>query len=174
MLPGIPPLKIPKDQIESIAYDEIDPNKRPSEGTIPAAATPGVVIAKELSPELSRKLATPLAPEDLFLEGMPVLDTLTSLSTRMEVPLQVTDAVRQIPMEELIWKSNPAPGSTFSSLLQDHIVKAYPALALVYEFDQIVLTTRAAVTAEQEAATPPDTAPAPGETPAEGVPATLP
>lgn len=158
VMAGAAPLKIPRDQVEKIEYDNIDPN-RPGQSALPASqGVPGVMTAQELSPELGRKLAVPLALEDLGLEGKPIIESLLSLSAKAGVSLEIAEPVRALKQDTLVWKNNPPAGTTFSSLLQDHIVRDYPELAVVYSFDQIVLTTKAAA----QAAMPPPGAPVPG------------
>lgn len=176
VLKDLPPLRLSKDQIASIEYDAIDPNKPETAAPAGPGAMTGVAPAEELSPEINRKITTPLAPEDLKLAEKPLLDTLAALAKKIEVPLEIAEPVKQVDPAKLIWKTNPPEGATLFSLLQEHMLKSFPELWVLYKFDKITLTTRSAAppTTPPAPGAPPAVPPAPGAVPAPGAPPATP
>jgi len=154
VLPNLPPLMIPLDQVESVEYDDIEPIRAQRGHGLDTPARTGDAITSRVSPELNRKLTAPLAPELLGESGDNILSVLAAIETQLNVPIQVDDEVREMDQSALAWES-PPEAATLMTLLQDHVTATFPALRVNYQFESIGISKRNS-NADQNGAPLPD------------------
>ena len=164
---------IPRRQILDIKYDEIEP-RRGSQGVDASFQKADIFPGNKLKPEVSEKLTAPSA-EPLKYDNADLVNVLDKLSQRFGVTIDVDDAVKGLPEKERLWTFETKPGANLTGILQDEFLKKFPALAVVYQYDKLLVTTKeraAALTAQEppQAPTPPLEAgvprPAPPQSPA--------
>jgi len=153
---GMPPLHIPRKQVLSIEYDDIDPIKqRRLKATQAQAPESGILMAKEYSPEFHRKITEePLAEEALVFENKAYVYILTQLTKRVDVEFEVAKPISEIPKEQKRWSVEVKPGTSLRALLEEQFLKAFPQLKVDYRFDKILLTTKEAFEEGGEHASP--------------------
>jgi len=161
---GVPPLELPRRQVVSIKYDDIDPNRQPQASSAPPQAPPPDMFkAEELSPEFHRKITAPLSEQPLSFQQADCAQMLQDLSKKAGINLEINDAAKPLFPKEPVCSFEIKPGTSLLSFLQDMFIKAYPELKALYPFDKVMITSKAA--AEEQAssspASPPSEAPAP-------------
>ena len=156
-------LAIPRRQVQDIQFDDIEPKrtKQPADASQKGDLFPG----NKLKPEVSGKLTAPLQ-QPIKYEKTDLVKVLGELSERCGVAIVVDEPVKSLPENERLWTLETRPGTNLMGVLQDDFLKKFPALAVVYQFDKLLVTTKekAAALAAQEPAqvpTPPTAAAAP-------------
>lgn len=160
-------LVIPRRQVQHIQPDDIEPKrtKQPADASQKGDLFPG----NKLKPEVSGKLTAPLQ-EPIKYEKTDLVKALGELSERCGVAIVVDEPVKSLSENERLWTIETKPGMNLMGVLQDDFLKKFPALAVVYQFDKLLVTTKekAAALAAQEPAqvpTPPTAAAAPQANP---------
>ena len=154
---------IPRRQVQDpILYDDIEPKKlrqTPAEGQKEGDIFPG----NKLKPEVSDKLTAPMT-EPLKYENTDLVKVLAELSQRLGVTIVVDDSVKALPEKERVWGFETRPGMNPMGLLQDELLKKFPTLAVVYQYDKLLVTTKekaAQLGAQTSPPVPGSAAPAP-------------
>ncbi len=175
-------MPVPRKLIADIKYDDIEPGTTPPGGPAASDQKESIMGGKKFKPEVWDKLTNPLPEPPLKYEKADLVAVLADLSQKVGVTIDVDDPVKALPENERQWTFETKPGVNLIGLLQDDLSKKLPNLAVVYQFDKLLVTTqqRAKELAAQEAPQPapsaaPGTPPPPGPPPApEGAPAPLP
>lgn len=167
-------MRIPRRQIQDIQIDTSTPkagapaaDSAPKEGAI----FPG----SKLKPEVSEKLAAPIKGPIKY-ENADLVKVAAELGQQCGVPIDVDDAVKAMPENARTLGFEAKPGANAQSILQEEILKKFPTLEIVYQFDKLLLTTKEkAAQLNTAAAEPPApaaaaAAPAPATPPAPGAP----
>ncbi len=150
---GVPPLILPRTQVQSIQYDAIDPNKPGwNKQEEEAASKPEVIMGEEVSAEFHRKLTKPLSEnEPVKFEDEGYVRLLRELSRRADVMLEVAEAAKELPVDQRQASFTVKPGTSLLTFLQDDFLKAFPQLAVKIQFDKIILTSKEAAANTAEA-----------------------
>jgi hypothetical protein len=156
-------LRLPRSQIASIERDEA---RRPGESEAEHGETAGekLLHGVKLAPVLNRRLQRPLSEEPIDVEDQDFIERVRALSQRAQVPLSVSGKVREIPQDERRWNTRIPAGRSLFQVLNDHLLKDFPALAVSYRFDEVVITHASEVEPEADTGAPGEVAP-PGEEP---------
>lgn len=142
---GVPPLNIPRRQVVSIKYDDIDPNKQPKPlAPSPQASEGDMFKAEELSPEFHRKITAPLSDQVISFKDAYCLQVLEKLGQQAGITLEIGEPAKQAIPKEPVCSFEVKPGTSLLSFIQDLFIGAYPELKAFYPFDKIVMTTKAA------------------------------
>ncbi len=158
---GVPPLNIPRRQVVSIKYDDIDPNKQPKPPAASTQAPEGDMLkAEELSPEFHKKITAPLSDQVISFKGANCLQVLEKLGQQAGIIVEINEPARQVLPKNPECSFEVPPGTSLLSFIQDLFIGAYPELKAFYPFDKIVLTTKTAASASGGAPAAPK---APGE-----------
>jgi hypothetical protein len=158
--PGLAPVQIGRSLVDSIEWDNIDPEReRRLQQLMPQPDEPTVVSMDQLAPEFREKLTAPLSQETLAFANQVLGQVFTQLSELTGVPIEIDPSVRELPTDQKVWTVTLPPGTTLLSVLQDELPKAFPNLRTMFEFDKVKVMTAARM-AELEAA-PADTQPPP-------------
>ena len=149
---------IPRKQVVEIKYDGIEPSKQRQ---VPKPAEPkqATFFGAKIEPAMSEKLNKPLPESCLKSAGRDLVDIMALISSETGVKIEVTDAVKSLAPNERQWDYTLAPGTTLTALLQVNLPERFTNLAIVYEYDQLVITTREAAAAQEKVGA--ETAPAP-------------
>ena len=134
-------LTIPRKQIKDIQFDKIEPTS-----VRPAAGAPGqkeaeVIPGNKLKPEVSDKLTSPL-PEPIKQEKADLITIVSNLSERLGITIVVDDPVKNLPAKDRVWAFETKPGQNLMELLQEDLLKQFKNLAVVFQFDKLLLTTK--------------------------------
>ena len=125
---------------DPILYDDIEPRKlrqTPAEGQKEGDIFPG----NKLKPEVSDKLTAPMT-EPLKYENTDLVKVLGELSQRLGVTIVIDDSVKALPEKERMWGFETKPGMNPMGLLQGELLKRFPTLAVVYQYDKLLVTTK--------------------------------
>jgi hypothetical protein len=139
--PGMEALKLPRKQVQSIQYDDIDPIKQKRlQAMQPPPAAPDVIPGEELSQEFNQKLKAPLSDAVMTFQDIGVMKLMMQLSEQVGVELQVEESAKQLPADQRVRSFEIKPGTSLFTFLQTDFLAAYPALKVLYKYDKIVLT----------------------------------
>lgn len=145
-------LRLPRDMVQSVEYGRSGPGDD-VEAKVEQGALARELQGVKLAPVLSRRLQRPVVSDSpLEIRNTDFIEKIIDISQDAEVPLDVTDAVREIPPPKRQWTTTIPPGSSFFSILHDDLLTKFTDLAVDYHYDEIVLTTRAALQEAKSAA----------------------
>ena len=146
---------IPRKQVVEIKFDDIEPSKR---RPVPEAEhKQATFFGAKIEPAMSEKLNKPLPESCLKSANRDLVDIMAQISTETGVKIDVTDAVKSLPSQERLWDYTLEPGTTLTALIQSNLPERFTNLAIVYQYDRLVITTREDAAAQEnvEAGTPP-------------------
>lgn len=143
VLKGSAPLIIPRRQVERIIYDDIDP-RRPNErkNKDNDDASPNMLSADEVSPELHEKLMKGLSEAPIQIQDQDFIQVIEQTLGRAEIPLDINPLVREIPQPRRLWNKQIPAGINAFNLLRDHLVNDFPAVDVVFAFDKVMINPR--------------------------------
>lgn len=154
VVPGEEPMSISMKLVADILYDDIDPVKlRREQAQAKLNPQPNVLEGQELSPELLKKLNTPVSEEEMPFESTNFVEVIRNLATKVEIDLQVSDEVRKLPPEVRAWSGTFPANATFQDILTQQLLVSFPDIRVNYTLDQVELALK-------KPATPPAPAPA--------------
>ncbi len=164
-------ITLPMRQVASVELDNIDPNlpsQQEGTGKPEHELIPGI----KLAPALYERLVRPVSQEALNYSNADAVANVVALSQQVEVPLEVAPAVEQIPADQRKWTVQIEPQATFFAILNHYFLGQFPALAVIYRYDRVILTTRAEAEKDASAGgaapeSPPATTAPPASPPAE-------
>ena len=140
--PNLEPLEIPRRQLESIEYDNKNPLRKDQRDDNVTRPQPDIFIGEELSPEFYRKLTAPISENPIIFQNIDCVALLADLAERTGVTIEITDAVREIPLAERTRDFEIPPNMSLLSFLQDSFQKNFTALKVFYPYDKAVVTTK--------------------------------
>ena len=133
---------IPRKQVVEIKYDDVEPLKQ---RRVPQTVEPkqaATFFGAKIEPGMSEKLNMPLPESCLKSGNRDLVEIMTQISTETGVKIDVTDAVKKLAPEERKWDFSLEPGTTLTALLQSSLPERFTNLAIVYEYERLVITTR--------------------------------
>lgn len=142
---GVKPLSIPRSQVTSVEYDDIDLlRERRRRALFPDEPDENVIAGKKLSRELMDKLRSVISkqPEDFGRKDLVL--HLQELAKRVGVKLEIHESVHALPAMSRMWSLQTTPDTTLMSLLQETLLKQFTDLDIDFEYDVIVVLTKAA------------------------------
>ncbi|MCC6145621.1 MAG: hypothetical protein IT368_17580 [Candidatus Hydrogenedentes bacterium] len=143
VMPGVAPLELPLSQVESVDYDDKDPQQQRETASPSApAAEPDYIEGKELSPELSKKLRASISDTPLSIQTEDYVEVLTRIAAEMNIPLTMGPKIKALTPKDRQWSAEVPAGTSFISLLYDHLLRTFPRVKETYEYGQIQLTLR--------------------------------
>jgi len=152
-------LTIPRKQIESVEYDDLEPRAGASQQAPPGeTGRQDLIPGRKLSSELYEKLTTDISNPPVKYENKDLLEAADELGKRFGVTITVEDPVKQLPIEKRRWTCDTTAGATLLMLLEDDLQAKLPDVKVVFQYGKILLTTRDAA-ASSPAETPPAAAP---------------
>lgn len=148
-------MDIPRRRIQSVEYDDFDPTRQKRiEQLFPPPAPPNEIKGHLISPQLLARLNAPVSPVPLNFEQRGLAKIFEDLAKSTGLPYEIDDSVRQIPADEKQWTIQTTPDMTLDRFLEA-FKERFPNLAVLYEFDKVVILTKEAAQARQDTPSPP-------------------
>ncbi|HRK33800.1 MAG TPA: hypothetical protein PLJ47_04315, partial [Candidatus Hydrogenedentes bacterium] len=139
-------IKVPRRQIKSIEYDDVDPVKEreKAKAAKAAAETAGLTLlaGQKIPPELQKVLGTDISSILVSTDPRDLNDVIGDLNTQLGQVMEVDAPVMNLPSDQRQWTITPRPGMTLGMLLQDEFVKSFPNLAMVIRGGKLLLTDK--------------------------------
>jgi hypothetical protein len=140
VLPGMDPLVLPQKIVQSIVYDDIDPNTMPREEM--SRDMPGVIAGKKVSKKFHDKLTKALYEEETVLDDRVCHDVLNVLSQKAGVNVEVSEKAKAVLDEDQPRNYTIAPGMSLLAFLQTELLKIHPRLKVTFQYQKIRIGER--------------------------------
>lgn len=153
-------MSLPMRQVASVEKDDISASiSRPagSQSKVEQELIPG----KELAPALYENLQKPVSVEPISIKGEDFVQAITRLGTQNGLPIEIAESVQAIPPAERTWIAEIPPNTPFSNVLHELLLKQFPNIKVVYEYEKLILTVKG--DGEQGGGAGANPAPAPAE-----------
>ena len=139
-------LSIPRDQVKTVEYDDIEPlEMRSKAATAAGNKPPSEFPGQRLSPELSARLSADISDQPITYDNADLGTILVDLSKRTGIQIEVGQPVLDLPQDQRSWTYDTKPGkTTLFTLLRDDLPAKFANLEAVFLYDKIVITTREA------------------------------
>ena len=131
---------IPRKQVVEIKFDDIEPSKQRQAPE--AEHKQATFFGAKIEPAMSEKLNKPLPESCLKSGNKDLVEVMALISAETGVKIDVTDAVKGLPSQERMWDYTLEPGTTLTALIQSNLPERFINLAIVYQYDRLVITTR--------------------------------
>jgi hypothetical protein len=146
-------MKISRKQVAKIDYQK-KKTETPPAGPGPTQLIPG----DKIKPEVYQKLMAPLA--DLVkYDKADLLTVLDELGKKTGVPLAVDEPVKAMDAAARAWTFEAKAGANLMTILQQDLLSAFAGLGVVYQFEQVLVTTKEKAAAELQVQQAPAVAP---------------
>lgn len=166
---GMEPVSIPRDQIETIEYDDVGDSASAAK---PAASEgEGAIAGTQVSADLSRKLTQTLPGGVVSKDDIPFSEAVEQLAKKIEITIEVTDAAKKMLGEVRAKEITIEDKSTILSFLRDTLKHRFPELDVRLMFDKVQLAKKGEAEAKPAAPAP---VAAPVAAPAAAAPAAVP
>lgn len=140
VLPSVEPLAIPIKQVVSIQYGtpEIQPplessSAKPEDGL----DSTNVLQAVKISPDLLKKLNTPITDKTVEFNAQDLVNTLRSAGIMSGVTVTIGPQLEGMPSEKRNVSLSLAGGITFDRFIREIVTPTVPWLKVEYQFDSI-------------------------------------
>lgn len=163
-------ISIPRRQILSIEYDNIDPvverEKRKAAQAAASAATMALLSGQKVPPDIQAKLNADISDPPIHYDKRDISDAIGDLNMHAGVAgvLEVDKPVLDMPADQRQWTFASTPGTTLAVALEA-LKNSFPKIATVIRNGKIVITdeeTARQILATQESAPPEPGAAQPG------------
>lgn len=134
----LPPLVVPRKYVQSIEYDDYDPNQAALAQKNPQQE-PGITSGFAVSKDLGEKLRSKIPPPPLSFQDQDLIDVLQTLSERTGITINVSDGVRAIPQPQRRWTFQSTDDVTLFLLFQEKLPEKFPNLVVEYQFDRVLV-----------------------------------
>lgn len=140
ILPAIEPLEIPTRQVVAISYGQ--PKAKAGEDTTVAQAEEAdepshVLPATKVSPDLVKRMTSPIAEEALTFNEQDLLNTLRSAGILSGVSVTFGPKFEDTPTEERVFSLRLESGTSFEDFFRDTLTPLVPWLNMEYRFDTV-------------------------------------
>jgi hypothetical protein len=140
VIPSVEPLEIPARQVLSIAYGqaELVAPSTPAEEPLEDDSTPDRVLqAVKISPDLAKRMATPITDKAVDFNEQDLLNTLRSVGIMGGVPVIIGPHLEKLSAEERTFSLRLEKGVSFEEFDRDTLVSLVPWLKMEYRFDTV-------------------------------------
>jgi hypothetical protein len=168
-------IRVPRRQIVSIAFDDIDPvverEQRKAAEAAASEATMRLLSGQKVPPALQAKLSADISNPPMNYDKRDIVDAVGELNKLPAIAglLELDKPVLNMPTEQRQWTFASAPGTTLAAALEA-LKKSIPGIATVIRDDKLLITdektARDIVTTQEAPAAPPAPGAAPPATPA--------
>lgn len=134
----LPPLVVPRKYVQSIEYDDFDPNAATALAKQQGQHTPGIMSGFAVSRDMGEKLHQKLSPP-LNFQDRDLVELLRELSERTGVVIDVSEEVRALPSQNRRWTFQSAEDLTLFLLFQEKLPQKFPDLTVDYQFDRVLV-----------------------------------
>jgi hypothetical protein len=137
---GVPPLTIPRRQVDRVEYDDIDPARDARQAANrPKPQDQIMTNGKELSPELVEKLIKPIPNGAFKYENRDYIQVFTEIGTKAEVTIIVDVSLRKLPVPSRSWTIEITDRMKLMDVLQKYWMTKFKNGKITYELDKIIL-----------------------------------
>lgn len=166
MVEGQPTIQIPRRQVQSVEYDDIDPGReRLRQELFPEAKEVTIASGEKVTGELRDKLMAPVSDEAVSYKDTDFIKVLEDVKTKTGATLTVDQSIADKPAAQRRWTIEVPADKTLMTLLREDLVGAFKFVEVVFESDSIIVMTKDA--AKARAAEKVKSAPADGGAPAD-------
>lgn len=152
-------LDIPRRQVVSVEYDNIEPGMEQPQPTL--------IRGQRLSDQLEAVLDTDISDPPFDYNKADLIQVLSDVAGRVNGSLVLDPSIKEtMPPATRAWTVRSEPGMTLGTLLRKELMEDFPDLAIVFKDDQVVLTTEEAAVAPT---TPGEATPSAGTAPSTDV-----
>lgn len=140
VIPSLEPLAIPIKQVVSIEYGPRDSQTPPDQTIAPPASgggTSNILQAVKISPELVKKMATPITDKTIEFNAQDLVNTLRSAGIMSGVAVSFGPQLEGLPREKRTVSLSLAGGITFDRFIRDMLIPSVPWLKVEYQFNSI-------------------------------------
>jgi hypothetical protein len=171
-------LEVPRRQVVSIDYDDIDPNAPKPPAASAAGGEPELVSisGQKVTPELQEKLSMDISSPSLEYTDTDLVQILKDVGERVNGSLAVDQSVVDMLPTDRIWTVTVKPGTTLIQFLREDLKAKFESLEWVLLTDKVVIATKEGAeklrseNKPAEGASPQPGAPAEGAAPAPEAP----
>jgi len=164
MIEGQEPLEIPRRQVKSVEYDDIDPTRdRLRKELFPEEKEVTIASGERVTGALRDKLMAPVSAEALAYKEQDFITVLDEIKTKTGVNLTIDPSIEEKPANQRRWTVEVASDKTLMALLREDLVGAFNYVEVIFEADAILVTTKVAAKAREE-----EKAKATGDAPTDG------
>jgi hypothetical protein len=144
IVPGVEPLRVPRRQVASVEYDNIEPSRMRRRSQIEGGHEDDMIPGHRLHPDLGRKLSADISEPPIQFENEDLVQVLNRLGERAGVAIEIGEPVLQIPPEQRRCTVNVPAGATLMTVLQQAVLTQFEMLEVVYQYDKVLITTKQA------------------------------
>ncbi|MBN2311875.1 MAG: hypothetical protein JXR94_23045 [Candidatus Hydrogenedentes bacterium] len=142
ILDGTITLKIPRRQVVSVDYDDIEPGEAPGAGPPAQLGKPRWITGQRIPPEVIQSMQKNIAEPPLEVEGKDIAAILALVSERAGVPIECSPLVGELPEEKRLWPAGTQPGPTLLAVLEENLL-ALDQLDWLFLDGRIIVSTKA-------------------------------
>lgn len=143
LLPGMPPMEIPRRQVESVEYDDIDRAREKRHRESNRSGDEELTAdGKELAPEFVAKLNLAIPETPLEFDTADYVQVFTQITQKTGVVITVDSSLLEQLPGTRTWTVTITPEMTLMELLQKKWAVAFPGGRVTYERDMVVLKKR--------------------------------
>jgi hypothetical protein len=167
-------ISVPRRQIVTIEYDDIDPimerEKRKAAEKAAAEVTTALFPAQKVPQALLNKLGADISTPQIVFDKRDLVEAVAELNKLPQVSgiIEIDKPISSLPQDKRQWTYSSRPGVTLALAL-DAMKKSFPNIATVIRNDKLVITdveTAQKLITSPEPAPPAAAPPAPGAAPA--------
>ncbi len=137
-------LEVPRRQVISIDYDDIDPNapKPPATGTNGGEPELVSISGQKVTPELQEKLSLDISSPSLEYTDADLVQILKDVGERVKGALAVDQSVVDMIPTDRLWTVTVKPGTTLIQFLREDLKAKFASLEWVLLTDKVVIASK--------------------------------
>jgi hypothetical protein len=170
IIEGEPPLLIPRNQVERVEFDDIDPVRdRLREQLFPKAQEVTIASGERVTGALRDKLEGPISAEPLSYKDQDFIHVLDEVKTKTGVNLNIDSSIEEKQAAQRRWTVDIPADKKLMTLLREDLVGAFNFVEVEFESDSILVMTKEAGKKRAAAAAAAAAAGTPAAKPSAGV-----
>lgn len=145
LVKGVEPLLIPRNQVERVEFDDIDPARDRLRATLfPPSEEVSLASGERVSRYLMEKLSGRVSDAPLSYNQTDFVMILRETAERLKVKLTIDSSIENKPPNQRRWTLTTKPETTLMSLLREDLQDQFKFAEVLFEYDTIVVLTKAA------------------------------
>ncbi len=145
LVQGVEPLLIPRNQVERVEYDDIDPARdRIRERLRPKREEVSLASGEQVSRDLMEKLRARVSETPLAYNRTDFVTILEEIADRLQINLKIHPSIRNRQTARRLWTLDITPETTLMSLLREDLLNQFKFAEVLFEYDTIVVLTKEA------------------------------
>lgn len=162
IIPGRKPMTIPRRQVKSVEYDDIDPTREARhQANRPKPQDEIMTDGKELSPELVDALIKPIPEAPLTYTNQDYTLIFADITKKSGVNIIIDPSLKSQPPQTRLWAVEITAKTKLMDVLQELWLKKFVDGKISYELEMVILHQKDVVpTPVPKEGAPPTTPPA--------------